>query len=200
MIPGRKLIMGVLAIMALLALPRPADARVFVGVGLNFPFYYQPWAPCYPYYAYRPVYVAPPPVYVAPAPVYVQPAPVVQPAYSAPSPPAEPAPQPIHPAAFTNAQPDVDRHLQQLGNADERVRSQSVIELGRMRAYRAADPLAATLAGDPSPVVRETAARALALIGSRQALPALQRAALADADRDVRHSAQFAIEVIQAGR
>ena len=118
----------------------------------------------------------------------------------APSPPAEPAPQPIHPAAFTNAQPDVDRHLQQLGNADERVRSQTVIELGRMRAYRAADPLAATLAGDPSPVVREAAARALALIGSRQALPALQRAALADADHDVRHSAQFAVEVIQAGR
>jgi HEAT repeats len=200
MIPGRKVIMGVLASMALLALPRPADARVFVGVGLNFPLYYQPWAPCYPYYAYRPVYVAPAPVYVTLPPIYVQPATVVQPAYSAPSPPAEPAPQTIHPVTFTNSQPDVDRHLQQLGNADERVRSQSVIELGRMRASRAVDPLAATLAGDPCPVVREAAAQALALIGLRQGLPALQRAALADADRDVRHSAQFAIEVIQSGR
>jgi HEAT repeats/PXPV repeat (3 copies) len=200
MIPGRKTLMGVLASMAFLALARPAEARVFVGVGFNFPFYYPSWGPCYPYYAYRPVYVAPAPVYVAPAPVYVQPATAVQPTYSAPPPPTAPAPQTIHPASFTNSQPDVDRHLQQLGNADERIRSQSVIELGRMRAYRAADPLAATLAGDPSPAVREAAARALALIGSRQALPALQRAALADADHDVRHSAQFAIEMIQAGR
>jgi HEAT repeat protein len=60
--------------------------------------------------------------------------------------------------------------------------------------------LAATLAGDRSPVVRESAARALGLIGSAQALPALQRAAQADSDRDVRRSAQFAVEVIQTRR
>jgi HEAT repeat protein len=62
------------------------------------------------------------------------------------------------------------------------------------------DPLAATLAGDRSPAVRDAAARALGLIASPQALPALERAAQADADRDVRRSAQFAVEVIQANR
>ena len=42
-----------------------------------------------------------------------------------------------------------------------------------------------------------SSARALGLIGSSKALPALQRAAQADSDRDVRHSAQFAAEVVQ---
>jgi len=46
--------------------------------------------------------------------------------------------------------------------------------------------------------VRESAARALGLIASPSALPALQRAAQVDADRDVRRSAQFAVDVIQS--
>jgi HEAT repeat protein len=46
--------------------------------------------------------------------------------------------------------------------------------------------------------VRESAARALGLIASTKGLPALQRAAQVDEDRDVRRSAQFAIEVIQS--
>jgi len=58
--------------------------------------------------------------------------------------------------------------------------------------------LAATLAGDQSPAVRDAAARALGLIGSTKGLPALQRAAQVDNDRDVRRSAQFAVEVIQS--
>ena len=64
--------------------------------------------------------------------------------------------------------------------------------------YRAIDPLAATLSGDVSPTVRESAARGLGLIASPSALPALQRAAQADGDRDVRRSAQFAADVIQS--
>jgi hypothetical protein len=37
------------------------------------------------------------------------------------------------------------------------------------------------------------------LIAAPQALPALQTAAQADEDREVRHSAQFAAEVIRSG-
>jgi HEAT repeat protein len=85
-----------------------------------------------------------------------------------------------------------------LADADERVRSESVMQLGRLKAQQAVDPLAATLAGDRSATVREAAARALGLIGSPTSLPALQRAAQVDNDRDVRRSAQFSLEVIQA--
>jgi HEAT repeat protein len=98
------------------------------------------------------------------------------------------------------SQADADRLLQQLTNADERVRADCVMQLGRLKVVKAVDPLAATLAGDRSPTVREAAARALGLIGSPKALTALQNAALADGDRDVRHSAQFAMDVIQVGR
>lgn len=50
----------------------PAQARVFVGIGVGVPFYYPP-----PYYYYPPppVVYTPPPVYTAPAPTYVQPPP-----------------------------------------------------------------------------------------------------------------------------
>jgi HEAT repeat protein len=73
-----------------------------------------------------------------------------------------------------------------------------VLQLGRSKDPRAVDPLAATLAGDRSAMVREAAARALGLIGSPAALPALQNAAQVDSDHDVRRSAQFAVEVIQS--
>jgi hypothetical protein len=161
---------------------------VRIGIPIGFPccgYYYRP---------YYPVYVAPPPVYVQPAPVYVQPAPVaVQPTYTLP---AQPAPVQTH----YNGEPplDVERHVQALASPDERTRIDAVGQLGRLRQQRAVDPLAATLAGDRSPAVREAAARALGLIGAPQALPALQRAAQIDTDHDVRHSAQFAAEVIQS--
>jgi hypothetical protein len=175
-----------------------------VGVRVGGPVYYRPWDPYYyPYYpypyAYRPVYVESPPVIVQSAPVFVQPASAVQ-ALN----PGTPAPLPP-PAVLQSsqiqyaAQPEIDRCLHQLRDADERVRSDSVLQLGRIKAISAVDSVAATLAGDRSPLVRETAARSLGLMGSPKALPALQRAALADPDRDVRHSAQFSVDVIQSG-
>ena len=96
-------------------------------------------------------------------------------------------------------QTEADQLLQRLSDSDERARGEAAIQLGRLKAQKAIDPLAATLAGDPSPKVREAAARALGLIGSPKGLTVLQRAALADNDYDVRHSAQFAAEVVQSG-
>ena len=101
------------------------------------------------------------------------------------------------PAAATNTA-DVDRYVHLLNDADDRVRAESVLQLGRMHAQSAVDAVTATLAGDKSPAVRESAARALGLMGSSRALPALQRSAQSDADRDVRHSAEFAIDIIQS--
>jgi HEAT repeat protein len=102
-----------------------------------------------------------------------------------------------HIQPVSSQQSDVTRNIQQLTDANDGVRSESALQLGRLRAPEAIDPLAATLAGDRSPQVREAAARALALIGSPKALPALQHAALADADATVRHSAEFSIDVIR---
>jgi hypothetical protein len=185
-----------------------AQAGWSVGVRFNVPLY-RPYYPHYHHYHYHrpyPIYLAPAPVYV-PQPVVVQPAPVWQPVYPAPTyaqvtqptvrpttPPVLPAPKQVAPSA------EVQKLLQQLADPDEKVRADTAVQLGRLKATQAVDPLAAVLAGDRSPVAREAAARALALIGSARGLAALQRAALADADRDVRHSAQFAIDVIQAGR
>ena len=70
-----------------------------------------------------------------------------------------------------------------LSNSDERVRLETVTQLGRSKSPRAVDPLAATLAGDASPQVRDAAAKALGLIGSPTALPALNRAVQADSVR-----------------
>jgi hypothetical protein len=161
-----------------------------VGIRIGGPIYVGPWYP-YPYY-YQPY-----PVYVAPAPVVVEqvPAPRVASAYAAPA-----------PAVVARSQsPDVtrvdtDRYVQALKDANESIRIESVMQLGRMKADGAIDPIAATLAGDRSPAVREAAARALGLIGSPHALPALQHAAQADSDRDVRHSAQFAVDIVNANR
>ena len=215
MITVRRILLGIL----ILAGPAGAAAHAGHGVfalGLNIGvpapgYYYRPYYYGYPYpvYAPYPVYS---PVVVQPAPV-VQPVPAYAPSYSAPAPEQAPAPSPaptaatsvprLTPVAQTPAlvvsQPgDVNHHLQQLANADERVRADSAVQLGRLHAVQAVDPLAATLAGDRSPAVREAAARALGLLGSAQALPALQRAAQVDGDRDVRRSAQFSMEVIQS--
>jgi hypothetical protein len=57
---------------------RPADARVFVGIGVPFygPGFYAP----YPYYYPPPVYYPPPPVvYAPPAPQYYSQAPMPRP-------------------------------------------------------------------------------------------------------------------------
>jgi HEAT repeat protein len=54
------------------------------------------------------------------------------------------------------------------------------------------------LQADGDPAVRESAARGLGLIADPAALTALEHAAQSDGDRDVRHSAAFAAEVIRA--
>jgi HEAT repeat protein len=109
-----------------------------------------------------------------------------------------PAQSPIYAAASAEPRPDQFVELfRQMSSADEHARAGAMVQLGRMKAQRAVEPIGQALAGDRSPAVREAAARALGLIGSPAALPALQRAAQADDDREVRHSAQFAAEVIR---
>ena len=63
---------------------------------------------------------------------------------------------------------------------------EAALQLGRSRATEAVEPLSQMLSGDRSPQAREAAARALGLIGSPASLPALQQAAQADDDREVR--------------
>jgi hypothetical protein len=181
-----------------------AHAHWGVGIRIGIPLYFPP---CCSYYPYYPVYV-PPPVYVQPAPVVYQAAPVyVQPAAAQPAPTVRavaPAQAVTPVAAQTTAaedrQTEITHNLEHLRNPDEYARTEAISRLGRLKAVRAVDPLAATLAGDSSPRVREAAAKALGMIGSAKALPALQRAAQNDGDRDVRHSAQFSVELVQAGR
>jgi hypothetical protein len=207
---------GAVSLLGLLALSgRPAQAGVRVGIGIGIPVYRPCWGPYYgpwrPYYWYGGPYVyAPAPaVVVQPAPVVVgtAPPPVVvdqpvalQPAPAAPQAVASTGSPTVRAVAGNDRQAQIDNYLQSLSNPDERVRSDAVLQLGRQKVAQAVDPLSATLAGDRSPTVRETAARALGLIGSPQALTALQHAAQADADRDVRRSAQFAVEVIQTNQ
>jgi hypothetical protein len=183
--------------------------RVGVGIGIGVPVgpVYRP----YPYYGpyYRPYYYPPPVVYAPPPAVIYQPAPVVvqqptiiqqQPAVvqaPAPQPPVAAQPQPTTIQA-TAASGTVNTLLNNLRSTEENVRRESVLELGRLRAVTAVQPLTATLAGDQSPVVREAAARALGMIGAPQSLTALTYAAQADPDRDVRHSANFAVDIIKS--
>ncbi|RYZ37459.1 MAG: HEAT repeat domain-containing protein [Myxococcaceae bacterium] len=56
------------------------------------------------------------------------------------------------------------------------VRMQAADSLGRMRAPEAVQPLSA-LVSEPDPTVRDVYVRALSLVGSRDALPALEKAA-----------------------
>jgi hypothetical protein len=190
-------------------------SHVAIGVNLGCPVCYRPWGCYHPcgfsfYYRPYPIYVEGAPVVVQPAPVVVQPVPVAQATVAAPPATAQAAPagQPVYRAvapdgavqttAYNGQQPDIDHNLQLLSDANDQVRGDAVMGLGRLKAARAVEPLTATLAGDRSPAVRDAAARALGLIGDTRALTALKYAAQADADRDVRHSAQFAVEVIQS--
>jgi len=204
------------------AFPWTVQAGVAIGVGVGF------GGPCYrPYYPYGvgvyyrpgPYYYYPPPLYVAPAPVVVAPAPVVvaQPVVAQPVVPAIPAttssgasPEPplAVPAEPTPLPPptplaaarggELEGLLHQLNSGDERVRADAAVQLGRMRASRGVGPLIRLLKEDRSAMVREAAARGLGLIGESNALAALQHAAQADDDRDVRHSASFAADVIRS--
>jgi len=93
---------------------------------------------------------------------------------------------------------EADHLLLDLTAADERVRLASVKQLGRLKFLGALDALTATLSDDPSSIVREGAARALTLIGAGAALPALQQAADYDPDHNVRRTALFAVEIMEA--
>jgi hypothetical protein len=218
---GAAILLAALALTA--AVPR-SDAGVVVGVGIGVPVY-RPYCyrPYWGYGYYRPygvvvapsLVVAPPPVVVgAPevvavptvvaAPTVVQPAPVAAaPATAAPttvraSGPEEtvPPPSPLPVTAVAGSQDAVEQNLQLLANPDERTRSDAALQLGHMKAERAVDRLSAVLGNDRSPAVREAAARALGLIGSPRGMAALRQAGQADNDRDVRRSAQFALDVI----
>jgi hypothetical protein len=183
-----------------------------ISIGLPVYPYPRPYYYPYPYYygAYPLVYPAQAPVVVPGAPVVVQPPAVVQSAPTMPAPPAASAPAPalgpppsVAPTSgatqtnYSASGPKIDQLLAQLSSPHDHVRRDTAMDLGRLKATKAADPLMRMLANDSSPVAREAAARALGLIGSAQSLNALIRAAQLDTDRDVRHSAQFAVEIIR---
>ena len=72
-----RLILGVLLAAAAalpVVMPGSADARVFVGIGLGFPFFGY-GAPFYAPYPYPPPYYPPPVVYAPPPPVVYAPPP-----------------------------------------------------------------------------------------------------------------------------
>ncbi|HEY7310771.1 MAG TPA: HEAT repeat domain-containing protein [Gemmataceae bacterium] len=168
------------------------------------------------YYRPYPVYVGAPPVVVQ-QPVVLQQPVVAQPAYPpSAQPPAQapaplPAPRPLPSAAApsssdvtpavatgaNNGAADLDFYVQQLRGGDEQTRADALIRLGKMQAERAVGPMVKALNSDASPRVREAAARGLGLIASPSSLSALQYAAQADDDREVRRSASFAAEVIR---
>ena len=101
------------------------------------------------------------------------------------------------PTVAVSGQGDINLALQQLRNGDDRTRADAAVRLGRLHADLAVGALVKALNSDSSPKVREAAARGLGLIGSPSSLAALQYAAQADDDSEVRHSAGFAAETIR---
>jgi HEAT repeat protein len=87
--------------------------------------------------------------------------------------------------------------LQQLRVGDEQSRADALVRLGRLKADRATGPMIKALNSDGSAKVREAAARGLGLIAEPNTLSALQYAAQADDNAEVRHSASFAAETIR---
>jgi hypothetical protein len=217
--------MGVAALLVACCPWSASQAGMYVGVGFGGPVYYRPyrygWGCGGFYRPYGFGVVVAPPIVVGAAPVVVQqptlvqqPV-VVQPAYTPTTPPpAAPAPLPMPTPSPTTADAsptpgvlpamatrtgnaEIDTALQQLRAGDEQVRADAAVRLGRLRAEQAVGPIVKALNSDSSPTVREAAARGLGLIGSPTALSALQYAAQADDDREVRHSASFAAETIR---
>ncbi len=202
---------GLLSLALVLGATSAASAHWSVGVRVGLPIYVGPY-PYYGYGYYRP-YPYPYPYYAAP-PVIVQQAPVVTttpgpayppppasvPSYSPPSAaPAEVLPPPTAtPVARGVPAAETDGAWGELNSSDERLRAAAMMQLGRRKERRAIEPLTRALREDRSPAAREAAARALGLIGAPASLTALQNAAQADEDRDVRRSASFAAEVIRA--
>lgn len=181
--------------------------KLYGGWSIGFSFSKPVGRGCYPYHYRRPYCVYPRsyyyrPVYVQPRPIIVeQPVQLVQPIYQ-PRPRVEPMPAPPTsttraPITSTVSNNELTFYLQKLRHPEENERREAAIQLGRMRLTSAAPHLQGALTTDRSPKVREAAARGLGLIGSPDALPALERAAQQDEDRDVRHSASFAVDVIR---
>jgi hypothetical protein len=190
-----------LVLLALSPLVPQAQAWVGVRLGIALPLYVGPgpyyYGGPYPYYA--PTYVAPPPVVYQTAPVVSSAPPTPSTTTSSAYQPAPTTASPNHAVpALTVAPASVDALVRELSNATDTVRRDAALELGRLKAVGAVDALISVLAKDPSPAARDAAARALGLIASPQGLNALIYAAQADNDREVRHSAQFAVEVIRS--
>lgn len=106
--PLRSPRLGIAALAILLglatwaAVPAPAAARVFVGIGVPFPGYYSPYPYYYPPPAYNPYYAAPAYYPPPPAPYYPPPASAAAPA-TAPAASAPAAAQPAESAAADSA-------------------------------------------------------------------------------------------------
>jgi hypothetical protein len=213
-----QLWVSVFASLLVLTATHTSVAHAYVGwsIGLRIggPGYGRPYYGYYgaPYYYPPPIVYAPPPIVYAPPPVvYAQPPVVVrQPSYPAqyapapavvpvpPAPIASPAPVvPVRNETTASAPSQLDGLLARLRDPSETVRRDAAMDLGRMKAQQAIDPLLGMLSKDMSPIARDGAARALGLIGASRSLSSLIYAAQADTDRDVRHSAQFAIEIIR---
>ena len=198
-----------------------AGVGVSVGIGVPGPYCYRPYrywyGGCYrPWYPGigvgvvvpigTPAVVVPPPVIVQPAPTVIQAAPaVVQPAYPTPVPAPAPVPAPVTVRAAGTAAGSRQGGLRTGGPlhpAPRQSRRQGPHGSGAatrsVARPEALEPLSQMLSGDRSPQAREAAARALGLIGSPASLPALQQAAQADDDREVRNSARFAVDVIRS--
>ena len=172
-------------------------------IGLNFgppAYYHRPWYGYgwAPYYAPAPVYYeAAPVIVVRPSPVVVQSSPSVVTVPPASTSTPAPLPAIVTARSETPVSPREETLLTQLADDKDSVRRDAAMDLGRLRSQKAIEPLQNLLAKDTSPIVRDAAARALGLIGSQRSLNALIYAAQADNDRDVRHSAQFAVEIIR---
>jgi HEAT repeats len=205
----KKYLLGLALLLALGFSPFAQNAQAWVGVriGIGVPLYVGPGpyyygAYPYPYYYPAPAYVAPPAVVYQTAPATVV---VRSPGEAVPPPASNTPPSPTPLPTVTNVvpvsnqtSPEINAIVQQLSDAKDTVRRDAAVELGRQKAQSAVDALMNMLAKDTSPLAREGAARGLGLIASPRSLNALIFAAQADNDREVRRSAQFAVEVIRS--
>jgi HEAT repeats len=197
-----QLMLATLGLLIFTPFTQTSHGRPYIGFGIRIgPGYFYGPGPYYSGYGY-PYYVPGPIVYDTAPPIVVrQAAPVIEavPAPVAPNPPPPP-PLPANVVPTQNVAPTptrMDSLLSQLRDPSETVRRDAAMDLGRMKAQKAVDPLIQLLSKDASPIARDGAARALGLIASPRSLNALIYASQADNDRDVRHSSQFAVEIIR---
>ncbi len=207
MMKRNQLILTAAALLSLASLTQTSEAHgpyIRFGIGISPGFFYGPGPYYYGYPYGYPYYYAPPPavVYETTPRVIVRqsPPPIVEtvppPAPSTPTPPPPP-PSVIPIQNSAPASPAVDALMAKLSDTNEMVRRDAAMDLGRMKEAKAVDALIQMMSKDASPIARDGATRALGLIAAPRSLNALIYAAQADNDRDVRHSAQFAVEIIR---